>query len=54
MRDLSENGDHTDKGTITGNRINNTGGNFTYETGEVGLAAKFGGNSGIRSAKWLD
>lgn len=46
--DLSENGDRTDKGTITGNRINNTGGNITYETGEVGLAAKFDGSSGIR------
>ncbi|WP_339316607.1 LamG-like jellyroll fold domain-containing protein [Paenibacillus sp. FSL R10-2734] len=45
---LSENGDRTAKGTITGNRINNTGGNITYETGEEGLAAKFDGNSGIR------
>lgn len=46
--DLSENGDRTDKGTITGNRINNTGGNITYETGEEDLAAKFDGNSGVR------
>ncbi|WP_419886124.1 LamG-like jellyroll fold domain-containing protein [Paenibacillus sp. B-A-8] len=46
--DLSENGDRTDKGTITGNRINNTGGTITYETGEEGLAAKFDGNSGVR------
>lgn len=45
---LSEKGDRTANGTITGNRINNTGGNISYETGEAGLAAKFDGNSGVR------
>ncbi|HEY4430589.1 MAG TPA: LamG-like jellyroll fold domain-containing protein [Paenibacillus sp.] len=45
---LAENEDRTSAGTITGNRVNNTGGSITFETGEDGLAAKFDGNSGVR------
>lgn len=36
--------------TITGNRLNNTGGQITFAEGVVGQAAKFDGNSGLRLA----
>ncbi|MFA9456574.1 LamG-like jellyroll fold domain-containing protein [Halalkalibacter sp. AB-rgal2] len=35
-------------GTVTGNRLNNEGGQITYEEGVVGDAAYFDGESGIR------
>ncbi|RIX60484.1 hypothetical protein D3P08_02695 [Paenibacillus nanensis] len=35
-------------GTITGNRINNTGGTITYASGKYGKAAEFDGASGVR------
>lgn len=45
---LSENKGRTAEGTVTGDRIDNTEGNITFEKGEVGQAAKFDGNSGVR------
>lgn len=37
-----------DAGTVTGDRINNTGGNITFVDGKIGNAAKFDGKSGIK------
>ncbi|WP_408011398.1 family 43 glycosylhydrolase [Pseudalkalibacillus sp. A8] len=37
-----------DAGTITGDRINNTGGTITYTSGVVGDAALFNGSTGVR------
>ncbi|ENH98129.1 S-layer domain-containing protein [Gracilibacillus halophilus YIM-C55.5] len=39
---------HQEDATITGNRINNTGGEVTFGEGIVGQAAKFNGESGLR------
>nr|WP_186576924.1 LamG-like jellyroll fold domain-containing protein [Aquibacillus kalidii] len=39
--------------TVTGNRINNTGGEITFADGVVGQAAKFNGESGIKLANGL-
>ncbi|MFJ5760239.1 lipocalin-like domain-containing protein [Neobacillus sp. NPDC093182] len=39
--------------TVTGDRINNTGGQITFAEGVVGQAAKFDGNSGLRLADGL-
>lgn len=35
-------------GTVTGNRIDNTGGTITYSDGRYGQAAEFDGKSGVR------
>ncbi|MCU9613451.1 family 43 glycosylhydrolase [Caldibacillus lycopersici] len=48
--------DHSGKqadATVTGNRLNNTGGNITFTEGITGQAAKFDGNSGLRLANGL-
>lgn len=45
---LSEETDNFGAGTVTGNRIDNTGGTITYTPGEFGSAAVFDGSSGIR------
>ncbi|WP_083652354.1 LamG-like jellyroll fold domain-containing protein [Bacillus sp. MRMR6] len=39
--------------TVTGDRLNNTGGEITFEEGVVGQAAKFDGKSGIRLGNGL-
>lgn len=44
---LMDSSNHLDAGTVTGNRLNNTGGTITYGTGVKGQAAKFDGASGI-------
>ncbi|PZD97764.1 hypothetical protein DNH61_00420 [Paenibacillus sambharensis] len=45
---LNEADGRVSAGTITGNRINNTGGTITYGTGIKGQATVFNGASGIR------
>ncbi|WP_419874072.1 LamG-like jellyroll fold domain-containing protein [Candidatus Pristimantibacillus sp. PTI5] len=45
---LADSLDRAPAGLITGNRINNMGGNITYETGIAGAAAVLDGSSGIR------
>ncbi|GLO65694.1 LamG-like jellyroll fold domain-containing protein [Oceanobacillus kimchii] len=45
-------GNHEDA-TITGDRINNTGGEITFADGIVGQAAKFNGQSGLKLADGL-
>ncbi|MDL4843194.1 LamG-like jellyroll fold domain-containing protein [Aquibacillus rhizosphaerae] len=42
-----------DDATVTGNRIDNEGGNITFADGVVGQAAKFDGESGLRLADGL-
>ncbi|MFN7252314.1 MAG: LamG domain-containing protein [Anaerobacillus sp.] len=37
-----------DVGTVTGNRIDNTGGTISYTDGQLGKAAVFNGSSGVR------
>jgi arabinan endo-1,5-alpha-L-arabinosidase len=46
--DLADSTGNFDEGTLTGDRINNTGGTITYEEGLFGNAAKFDGESGVR------
>lgn len=36
------------EGTVTGNKIDNTGGTITYQEGMYGKAASFDGNSGVK------
>ncbi|WP_353579971.1 LamG domain-containing protein [Bacillus sp. J37] len=38
---------------MTGNRLNNTGGNITFAEGKVGQAAQFDGESGLKLADGL-
>jgi arabinan endo-1,5-alpha-L-arabinosidase len=45
---LKDNDGKFSEGTITGNRIDNTGGTITYAEGKSGQAAVFNGESGIR------
>ncbi|MDQ8737086.1 LamG-like jellyroll fold domain-containing protein [Paenibacillus sp. LHD-38] len=45
---LADSLDSSAAGLITGNRINNTGGNITYNAGIAGAAAVLNGTSGIR------
>lgn len=51
--DLVDRTGNFNPGTVTGNRINNTGGIITYTSGEVGEAAVFDGASGIRLPEGL-
>lgn len=46
--DLSDAAKNAGNGTVTGNRINNTGGSISYTGGKVGSAAVFNGLSGVR------
>ncbi|MCP3740759.1 LamG-like jellyroll fold domain-containing protein [Rossellomorea sp. BNER] len=46
--DLTDSTGNFGKGTLTGNRIDNTGGSISYQEGKVGQAAVFDGNSGVR------
>jgi arabinan endo-1,5-alpha-L-arabinosidase len=46
--DLTDHTGNFDPATITGNRINNTGGTITYADGQFGNAAVFNGSSGVR------
>jgi arabinan endo-1,5-alpha-L-arabinosidase len=46
--ELTDSTGNFDTGTVTGNRINNTGGTISYAGGVVGDAAVFNGASGIR------
>ncbi|GLX66789.1 LamG-like jellyroll fold domain-containing protein [Paenibacillus glycanilyticus] len=46
--DLSDSTGSFGDGTITGNRIDNTGGTMSYATGVAGQAAVFDGNSGVK------
>ncbi|QKS43852.1 S-layer homology domain-containing protein [Paenibacillus cellulosilyticus] len=45
--DLTDSTNHYDAGTVTGNRLSNTGGTITYGDGVKGQAAQFDGASGI-------
>ena len=51
--DLSDKTGSSDNGTITGNRVNNTGGTIELKDGVVGQAAYFDGESGILLPKGL-
>jgi arabinan endo-1,5-alpha-L-arabinosidase len=51
FKDLS--GTNKADATVTGDRVNNTGGKITFENGIAGQAAKFDGNSGLRLANGL-
>ena len=51
--DLSDKTGNKSEGTITGNRIDNTGGSITFKEGVAGQAAYFDGNSGILLPKGL-
>lgn len=46
--DLADTTNHYDAGTVTGTRLNNTGGTITYADGVKGKAAQFDGASGIK------
>jgi len=45
---LTDSSGQVGEGSITGNRIDNTGGTITYEPGVDGQAAVFNGSSGVR------
>ncbi|MDQ0231672.1 family 43 glycosylhydrolase [Metabacillus malikii] len=45
---LSDSTENVADGTITGNRIDNTGGTSSFEEGKLGQAAVFNGETGIR------
>ncbi|WP_222861076.1 LamG-like jellyroll fold domain-containing protein [Paenibacillus ihumii] len=46
--DLRDSSGNFGAGTVTGNRVDNTGGTITYDEGVKGKAAVFDGNSGIK------
>ncbi|WP_323125863.1 LamG-like jellyroll fold domain-containing protein [Gracilibacillus oryzae] len=50
---LSDQSGNQEDATITGDRLNNTGGNITFAEGIAGKAAQFDGESGIRLADGL-
>ncbi|WP_226037515.1 LamG-like jellyroll fold domain-containing protein [Aquibacillus saliphilus] len=46
--DLSDSTGNFGEGTLTGNRIDNTGGTISFDKGVVGQASVFDGNSGVK------
>lgn len=46
--DLADHVDSSKSGTVTGDRINNSGGSIGYSNGVAGQAAAFNGQSGVR------
>ncbi|MFC4323803.1 LamG-like jellyroll fold domain-containing protein [Litchfieldia salsa] len=45
---LSDSNNQFGEGTVTGNRIDNTGGSISYGEGQIGKSAIFDGQSGVR------
>ncbi|WP_079710371.1 LamG-like jellyroll fold domain-containing protein [Paraliobacillus ryukyuensis] len=50
---LSDQSGNQEDATVTGNRIDNEGGEITFAEGKIGKAAQFDGNTGLRLADGL-